>query len=156
MNPNNDCKFIGRLTKDPEVRQFQNGGSQVRFSVAVKRNFKNRDGNYEADFLDCQAANQLGDAIAKYFHKGSPIVLCGDLRNNNYTDRDGNKRFGFVVNVTDFAFPPVSSENNTAQQQTDAPTSTPVQQQMTAQASPTTPPGFDAIPSGADEFLPFA
>lgn len=152
MNPKNDCKFIGRLSTEPETRTFENG-SVTTFSIAVNRVYKNREGKYDADFFNCRANsngnNKTGEMIAKYFHKGSPIILAGDLRNSNWTDKDGQKHFGYYINVSDFAFPEGGSKNEST---AAAPKSMP-----TAQAPVTsTPPGFDAIPTGADNFLPFS
>jgi len=154
MNPKNDCKFIGRLSTEPETKTFDNGnGSVTTFSIAVKRGYKNNEGNYEADFFNCRAISsgksRTGEMIAKYFHKGSPIILAGDLRNNNWTDKDGQKHFGYYINVSDFAFPEGGSKNES--------TSAAPQSMPTAQAPVTsTPPGFDQIPAGADNFLPFS
>lgn len=152
MNPKNDCKFIGRLTKDAETKTYDNGGSVTSFSIAVQRNFKNKDGVYDADFIECRASNKTGETIAKFFHKGSPIIVAGDFRNNNWTDKDGNKHYGNYINVSDFAFP----ERDSSQSQNNS-TATAPQSMPTAQAPVTsTPPGFDAVPAGADNFLPFS
>ena len=152
MNPKNECKFIGRMTKDAETRSFDNG-SVTNFTIAVQRNFKNKDGVYDADFIECRATNKIGETIAKFFHKGSPIIVVGDYRNNNWTDKDGNKHYGNYINITDFAFP----ERDSSQSQNNSTAAAP-QSMPTANDAPVTgmPEGFSSIPTGADTYLPFS
>ena len=156
MNPKNDCKFIGRLSTEPETRTFENG-SVTTFSIAVQRGYKNREGRYDADFFNCRANsngnNRTGEMIAKFFHKGSPIILAGDLRNNNWTDKDGQRHYGYYINVSDFAFPERDNSQNQNNSTAAAPQSMP-----TANDAPVTgmPEGFSSIPTGADTYLPFS
>lgn len=88
--------LVGRLTKDPEMRQTTNGISVVRFSVACDRPYKSGD-EKKTDFIDCQAWRQTAEFISKYFSKGSAILIEGELQNNNYTDKDGVKHYGMLV-----------------------------------------------------------
>lgn len=82
--------LMGRLTRDVEVKQ--NGDSVIaRFGVAVSREFKNKDGNYDADFLNCVAFGKTADFVSKYFHKGSKILITGRLQTGSYTNREGQK-----------------------------------------------------------------
>ena len=66
----NKVELIGRLTHDVEMRQTPNGVSLARFSIAVTRRFKNSNGEYDADFINCVAWRQTGEFIAKHFQKG--------------------------------------------------------------------------------------
>ena len=70
----NKVILMGRLTKDPELRQSQNGISVARFTIAVNRRFA-KDGQQQADFINCVAWRQTGEFIAKYFEKGSMIAV---------------------------------------------------------------------------------
>lgn len=81
----NFCVFIGRLTKDPELRTTQNGKSVTSFSLAVKRI---PDG---VDFIDCVAWNRAAEIVTKYAKKGHRIAVTGQMRNRSYEDRDGRK-----------------------------------------------------------------
>lgn len=93
----------GRLTKDPNenTRTTQNGLSVIRFSIAVERNSKSKQSSeYETDFIDCTAWGATADFIRRYFSKGSSIIVEGDLRNNNYTDKQGVKHYANTVNVS--------------------------------------------------------
>ena len=81
----NNVILIGRLTKDPEVRE-----NVTRFSIAVDRRFK-RDGEPTADFFNCVAFGKTADFVAKYFFKGKRIGLTGRIENGSYTNKDGYK-----------------------------------------------------------------
>ncbi len=70
--------IMGRLTADPELRQTQGGADVCRFTVAVNRNFKNAQGEYEADFISCTAWKQTAEFICKYFRKGQ--MICIEVR----------------------------------------------------------------------------
>lgn len=96
----NTVILMGRLTKDPEIRQTQSGIEVCRFSVAVNRPFVNKETNErEADFLECEAWKQTAVFIGRYFQKGSMIAVEGSLRNNNYTDNNGVKHYATKIAV---------------------------------------------------------
>lgn len=77
---------IGRLTRDPEVRITQDGNTTVaRFGIAVDRQ---RD---KADFFNVTAFNKTAEFVEKYLKKGTKIGLEGQLRTDEYTNRDGQK-----------------------------------------------------------------
>lgn len=100
----------GNLTADPELRTVgANNTPLARFTVAVKRNTTDKDGNYPSDFHSCQVWGKRAETIAKYFAKGSSIIVSGELQNNNY-ERDGVKHYSYVINVNNFDF--VSSSKN--------------------------------------------
>ena len=90
----------GRLTADPELRMTQTGKSVVSFSVACDR-AKKEDG---CDFIRCQAWEKTADFIDKYFHKGDMILLDGQLRQREWTDKEGKKRTGIEVLVRNVNF----------------------------------------------------
>lgn len=83
----NKVILMGRLTADPNLNQTPSGVSSCRFSIAVNRNFKNQQGTYDADFINCIAWRQTAEFINRYFKKGSMICVEGTLRNNNYQDK---------------------------------------------------------------------
>ena len=70
----NKVILMGRLTRDVEMRQTASGVNVARFSIAVNRRFA-REGNQQADFINCAAWRQTGEFIARYFHKGSMIAV---------------------------------------------------------------------------------
>ena len=89
----NHIVIMGRLTRDPELRRTGTGIAVASFSVAVDRDFGNREsGEKETDFIDCVAWRQTGEFVSKYFTKGRMIVVSGRLQIRSWTDKDGNKR----------------------------------------------------------------
>ena len=85
--------LMGRLTRDPELRYTPNNVPVASFSLAVDRDFKNRDsGERQTDFIDIVAWRQTGEFVSKYFTKGRMAVVEGRLQIRNWQDRDGNKR----------------------------------------------------------------
>ena len=109
----NKVMLIGRLTRDPEVRTFGNGGKVARFGFAVNNRRKNQQtGQWEEEpvFLDVEAFNrqtgrQLADQVEQYFKKGAQFYIEGHLRLDTWQDRnDGSKRSKLVVVLDDFQF----------------------------------------------------
>ena len=89
----NHITIMGRLTRDPELRRTGTGVAVASFTVAVDRDFGNREsGERETDFIDCVAWRSTGEFVSKYFTKGSMIVVSGRLQIRGWTDKDGNKR----------------------------------------------------------------
>ena len=89
----NHIVIMGRLTRDPELRRTGTGVAVTSFSLAVDRDFGNRDsGERETDFIDCVAWRQTGEFVSKYFTKGRMAVVSGRLQIRTWTDKDGNKR----------------------------------------------------------------
>ena len=109
---------MGRLTRDPEVRYSQ--GSEpvavVCFGIAVNKRFK-RDGEPDADFINCVAFGKTGEFTSKYFKKGQQILIGGRLSVNSYTDKDGNKKTSTEVVVEEQHFCGSKAENQQAAQQ---------------------------------------
>ena len=89
----NHIVIMGRLTRDPELRRTGSGVAVASFSLAVDRDFGNREsGERETDFIDCVAWRQTGEFVSKYFAKGRMAVVSGRLQIRTWTDKDGNKR----------------------------------------------------------------
>lgn len=110
MSASNGVHLMGRITRDLELRETQNGTAVCAFCVAVQRSYKSADGTYASDFIDCVAWRSAAKFIAKYFHKGARIALDGELQTRNYTDKDGNKRKAVEVLVSSAAFAGEKSE----------------------------------------------
>ena len=112
----NKIILVGRLTKDPEIRSTSTGFATANFTVAVNRNFKNKDGNYDADFLPCVAFRNTAEFISKYFKKGNMICLEGRVQTRNYDAQDGTKRYVTEVVVDNVEFVGGKSDNNNSSQ----------------------------------------
>lgn len=89
----NHITVMGRLTRDPELRRTGSGVAVTNFTVAVDRDFADKQsGEKEVDFIDVVAWRQTGEFVDKYFSKGRMAVVSGRLQIRSYTDKDGNKR----------------------------------------------------------------
>ena len=86
----NKLIMMGRLCADPEVRYggANNDTAVANFRIAVDRRFK-RDGDPDADFFRITALGKQGEFAERYLRKGTKILLEGEIRNNNYTGKDG-------------------------------------------------------------------
>lgn len=100
----NKVILTGRMTAKPELKTTTSGISVTSFSLAVQRNFKNGNGEYEADFLNCVAWRNQAEFITKYFDKGQLITVVGSLTSRRYEDNSGNKRTAFEVVVDEAMF----------------------------------------------------
>ena len=96
--------LMGRLTADPELKQTPSNISACSFNIAVTRNFKDSEGNYGADFIRIQTWRQTAEFVNRYFAKGKMIAVEGRLQNNDYTDKNGVKRYQMVVVADNVAF----------------------------------------------------
>lgn len=89
----NQVVIMGRFTKNPEAKTTNSGTSWCSFSLAVDRDFADKEtGERGVDFIDCVAWRGTADFVSRYFTKGRAAVVQGRLQIRNYTDKDGNKR----------------------------------------------------------------
>lgn len=143
----NKVQLVGRLTRDPEIRysQGENATATARFSVAVNRRFKNAEGNYDADFINCVAFGKSAEFVEKYFRKGMAIGLTGRIQTGNYTNKDGQKvhTTDVIVEETEFVESKGASSADNSNNSRPAP-------------SAANNNDFMSIPDGVDEELPFA
>lgn len=107
----NKVILIGRLTRDPELRQTPTGAANCQFSIAVNRNFRNKDGVVEADFFNIVVWNKPAENIARYCSKGTQVCVEGRLQNRSYDAQDGTKRYVTEVIASNVEF--LSSKGST-------------------------------------------
>lgn len=89
----NKCFFQGRLVKDPELRHTQGGTAVASLSLAVERDFKDKQtGEKVTDFIDVVAWRNTAEFVSRYFSKGRMAVVVGSLQMRDWTDKEGNKR----------------------------------------------------------------
>lgn len=152
----NHIVIMGRLTRDPELRRTGAGTAVASFSVAVDRDYAAQGQERETDYIDCVAWGGKGEFVARYFTKGSMIVLSGRLQIRSWTDKDGNKRRSAEVNADNCYFGESKRGSEGRQTaQTAAPTyNTPA---YDAIMSGQYPPGedYEMLDSGEDKLLPF-
>ena len=88
----NNVTLVGRLVAPPDLRKTPNGVSSLQGTLAVNRNFKNQNGEREADFINFQSWRGVADVIAQYCSKGSLIGITGRLQVRNY-EKNGEHRY---------------------------------------------------------------
>lgn len=93
----NNTYFIGRLVTDPELRETESGKKVVNVTVAVPRSYKNKDGNYDADFIDCAFWDHNAEYVSK-MSKGNELAVQGRTETRLY-EKDGNKIKDYKVVV---------------------------------------------------------
>ena len=92
----NHIVMMGRLTRDPELRKA--GDTSVcSFRIACDRDFKNKDGETETDFVDVVAWRNQAENVAKYFRKGRMAIVEGRLQIRIWTDKEGEKRYNAEI-----------------------------------------------------------
>lgn len=137
----NKVVLMGRLTRDPEVRITQGESTTTisRYTLAVNRRFK-RQGEADADFINCVAFGKAGEFAEKYFRQGMKVCISGRIQTGSYTNRDGVKVYttDVVIEEQDFA------ESKGAQ------STAPAQEERPAYND-----GFVSVPDNLQEELPF-
>src|SRR5690625_4498245 len=101
----NQTVLIGRLTDNIEVRTTTNGVPVGSFTLAVQRNYKNKNtGEYDTDFIRCIAFNKTAEVLQQYTQKGSRIGVVGSIQTGSYQAQDGSTRYTTEVIVNQFEF----------------------------------------------------
>lgn len=101
----NVIAIMGRLSRDPELRQTTTGKSVASFTIACSRGRKDANGKDLVDWIPVVAWERTAEFVCKYFEKGSLIAIDGRLQSRTYKDRDGNNRTAIeiVANNANFA-----------------------------------------------------
>lgn len=100
----NRVTIMGRLSRDPEMRTTTTGTNVATFSLAVDRDFKDKNGDRATDWITVVAWRQTADFVGKYFAKGRMAVVSGRLQSREWTDKQGNKRTTLEVVAEDVYF----------------------------------------------------
>lgn len=155
----NKVVLMGRLTRNPDVRYSQGDTptAVARYTLAVNRRFR-RDGQPDADFINCVAFGRQGEFAEKYLKQGTKIVVSGRIQTGSYVNRDGNKVYttDVVVEEQDFCESKSAQNEYQASQPNagfggfdSAPAGRPA-------PSAAAGDGFMSIPDGIEEELPFS
>ena len=99
----NKAILVGRLTKDPELSTTPSGVSNCRFTIAVNRRYKNAEGGYDADFINCIAWRQQAEFLARFLAKGRMVGLVGSIQTRNY-EKDGQRVYVTEVVADEISF----------------------------------------------------
>ncbi len=100
----NKAILMGNMVADPELKQTPSGVAVCSFRIGVQRRFKDANGQYASDFINIVAWRQQAEFVAKYFRKGSSIVVVGSIQTRDYTDQQGNKRYATEVVADEVTF----------------------------------------------------
>lgn len=99
----NNAVLVGRLTTDPNLRYTGNGTAVAGFTLAVNRNFTKKDGEQDADFINCVIWRKPAETLANYAKKGSLIGVVGRIQTRSY-ENDGQRVYVTEVVVDNFQF----------------------------------------------------
>lgn len=99
----NKVVLLGRLTKDPETKTTNNDVTITRYTLAVNRPWK-KDGEQQADFINCLAFNKTAEFANKYFRKGQQVAVVGRIQTRSWEDDSGAKRYATEVVVEEQHF----------------------------------------------------
>lgn len=113
----NSVNLTGRLTRDPELRVSQSDIAIGNFTLAVNRTFTDRNGERQADFINCVAFKKTAELLKQYVSKGSQIGVTGRLQSRSYENKEGQRVYVTEVVVENLVFLDTKSDN--AQQSTN-------------------------------------
>lgn len=88
----NNVSICGRICNDLEIRTTPNGAEVLTFVIACDRDFKDKDGERQTDFVDIVTFNHTASFVSRYFAKGRVAIVNGRLQTRNWEDKDGHKR----------------------------------------------------------------
>lgn len=116
----NKVILIGNLVADPELKTTTGGISVTRFSIAVNRRARSGE-QAQTDFFNVVAWRQTAEFVSRFFTKGKPILVCGQLQNNNWTDNNGVKHYSVEVVADEVAFVERKADTQTGEAAPSAP-----------------------------------
>lgn len=134
----NNVTLIGRLTRDAELRHTPNNIATAQFSIACNRNFKNANGEYDADFINCVMWREQAERFCNWTKKGMLVGITGRIQTRSYEGNDGKRVY--VTEVVAENFQVLEKRDNTANQNS-----------MTEQM----PPSYTSPMDITDDKLPF-
>ena len=99
----NNTVLVGRIVRNPELKETETGRKVANITLAVPRSYKNIEGEYETDFISCQVWNELATTLKEYCKKGDLVGITGRLTTSVY-EVEGNKRKSYDVVVENITF----------------------------------------------------
>lgn len=88
----NQIVMVGRLVSDPELKETESGKKVSNLTLAVPRSYKNENGEYDTDFVDCTLWTGVAESTAEYCKKGDLIGIKGRVQTDSYENSDGKKQ----------------------------------------------------------------
>lgn len=108
----NNFSGVGRMTKDIEIRQTQNGKSVGSFNLAINRTFTNQQGERVADFIPCVVFGNQADNMQQYTGKGSLVGVTGRLQHRTYENQEGRNVHVYEIVCQNVSFLDTKNNNN--------------------------------------------
>lgn len=108
----NRAILTGRLTRDPELRYTTSGTAVVQATIAVDRQFKNQQGEREADFINLVIWRKAAENFANFTHKGSLVGIDGRIQTRTYENKQGQRVYVTEINVDSFSLLEPRQENS--------------------------------------------
>ena len=113
----NKVILVGNMTADPELKQTAGGLSVCSFSIAVNRRFaRSEQAQQTVDFINIVTWRQSAEFVSRYFKKGNPILICGQLQTRTWTDNQGQKRYATEVHADEVSFVASANQNGAPMQ----------------------------------------
>lgn len=111
----NKWEGVGRLTKEPEIKNTQSGVVITNFTVAIDRRLKEKDGTRKADFINCVSFGKTAELLKNFFHKGSWIGVCGSVQTRSFQRQDGSTAYVTEIIADEVYFVGNRTESQTTQ-----------------------------------------
>ncbi|EGQ3198847.1 single-stranded DNA-binding protein [Staphylococcus pseudintermedius] len=115
----NRTVLVGRLTKDPDFRTTPSGVEVATFTLAVNRNFKSKDVEQQADFINCVVFKKQAENVKNYLSKGSLAGVDGRLQSRSYENQEGRRVYvtEVICDSVQFLEPKSNNQSNNQPQQ---------------------------------------
>lgn len=112
----NMCTIVGRLCKNPEVRETETGKKVTNVTVAVSRSYKNADGEYDVDYIDCVLWNNIAENTAEFCKKGDIVGIKGRIE-TKFFDKDESKQKETIIVADKITFLSTKKEHEKTEDQ---------------------------------------
>lgn len=151
----NQCNFIGRTGKDPEVTYTASGTAVAKFSVACSEKWKDKQGQQQerTEWVNCSAFGKLAEIIGTYVQKGSLLYVSGKMQTDKWQDQNGQDRYTTKIVVNEMKMLGSKAENQQGgyQQPQQAPQQQPARQPAQQQSAPQ----YNEPPMDFSDDIPF-
>lgn len=115
----NQIILVGRLTKDPELRETETGKKTTTITLAVPRSYKNEIGKYDTDFINCVLWTQMAETTNQYCKKGDLLGIKGRLQSRSYEDKNKQKKYVMEVIAEKIIFLQSKKDKEMANEKTE-------------------------------------
>ena len=112
----NKVFIIGNLIRDVELKATTTGVEVCGFTLGVRRNYQNANGEYESDFINCVAYKKTAELISRYTKKGDKLAVEGRINTRNY-EKDGHKVYVTEIIVESIQFLTPKQKQETPKQE---------------------------------------